>query len=225
MVSTPGTIGRRIVVIGTTCAGKTTLARALGEKLGIPHVELDALYWGPGWEALPTEAFRSAVADALSGETWTTDGNYSKVQDIIWGRADTLIWLDYAFPVIMGRPHHAHVAPRAHARGFVERQPGDLEGCFLQPGFALRLGYHNTRPAPPKHAPAPANTGVPTSHRHPPAFPHSNSRLARPNPALTIQNLKSEIKSAGVWTLDRYLPVPARALPLPSCDSPAATAR
>ncbi|HOU15824.1 MAG TPA: adenylate kinase [Anaerolineae bacterium] len=96
-------IGRRIVVIGTTCAGKTTLARDLGERLRVPHVELDALHWGPNWTPAPTETFRAAVAEALSGEAWTTDGNYSKAQDIIWGRADTLIWLDYAFPVILWR--------------------------------------------------------------------------------------------------------------------------
>jgi len=71
--------------------------------LHVPHIELDALHWGPGWEALPTETFRDAVAEALSGEAWTTDGNYSKARDITWGRADTLVWLDYAFPVIIGR--------------------------------------------------------------------------------------------------------------------------
>ncbi|MFN2109458.1 MAG: adenylate kinase, partial [Anaerolineae bacterium] len=96
-------IGQRIVVIGTTCAGKTTLARALGEKLHVPHIELDALHWGPGWVMAPTETFRSTVAKALSGEAWTTDGNYSKAQDIIWGRADTLVWLDYAFSIIFWR--------------------------------------------------------------------------------------------------------------------------
>ena len=96
-------IGQRIVVVGTTCAGKTTLAHTLGEKLHVPHVELDALYWGPEWTPTPDETFRSAIAEALSREAWTTDGNYSRARDIVWGRADTLIWLDYAFPVIMGR--------------------------------------------------------------------------------------------------------------------------
>jgi adenylate kinase family enzyme len=96
-------IGQRIVVIGTTCAGKTTLARTLADRLRVPHIELDALHWGPGWEALPTETFRSTVAEALSGEAWTTDGNYSKARDIIWGRADTLVWLDYPFPIIFWR--------------------------------------------------------------------------------------------------------------------------
>ncbi len=103
MENRPGMIGQRIVVIGTTCAGKTTLARILAERLHVPHIELDALYWGPGWEALPTETFRSAVVKALSGDAWTTDGNYSKARDIIWGRADTLVWLDYPFTVVLWR--------------------------------------------------------------------------------------------------------------------------
>lgn len=103
MGSLKGKAGQRIVIVGTTCAGKTTLARALAERLHIPHVELDALYWGPGWTPAPPETFRSAIAEALSGEAWATDGNYSRARDIVWGRADTLIWLDYAFPVIMGR--------------------------------------------------------------------------------------------------------------------------
>jgi len=103
MESIPGTIGRRIVIIGTTCVGKTTLAQALAERLHIPHIELDALHWGPEWTPAPLETFRSAVTEALSGDAWTTDGNYGKVQDIIWGRADTLVWLDYAFPVILWR--------------------------------------------------------------------------------------------------------------------------
>jgi len=103
MENKPGMIGRRIVVIGTTCAGKTTLARALGEKLHVPHLELDALYWGPEWTPVPVDAFRSTIAKALSAEAWITDGNYSKARDIIWGRADTLVWLDYPFSIIFWR--------------------------------------------------------------------------------------------------------------------------
>lgn len=103
MGSLKGKAGQRIVVIGTTCAGKTTLARTLAQRLHVPHIELDALYWGPGWTPVPVDAFRSAVAEALSGEAWTIDGNYSKTRDIVWGRADTLVWLDYALPVILWR--------------------------------------------------------------------------------------------------------------------------
>ncbi len=95
--------GRRIVVIGSTCSGKTTLAAQLAQLLGVCHVELDALNWQPNWIQSPPEVFRACVADALSANAWVVDGNYSKARDIVWGRADTIIWLDYALPVILAR--------------------------------------------------------------------------------------------------------------------------
>ncbi len=94
-------IGKRIVVVGTTGAGKTTLAQELSRRLGYPHIELDAMYWGPNWTPAPTDIFRQGVARALNGAAWVADGNYRKARDVIWARADTLVWLDYALPVIM----------------------------------------------------------------------------------------------------------------------------
>jgi adenylate kinase family enzyme len=94
---------RRVVVIGTSGSGKTTLARRLAARLDIPHVELDAIYWGPDWSPAPREVFRECVAQALVGDAWTIDGNYSVVRDIVWGRADTVVWLDHPLPVVMGR--------------------------------------------------------------------------------------------------------------------------
>ena len=94
---------RRIAVVGTTGSGKTTLGRQLGEALGVPHVELDALNWGSNWTPAPTEVFRRRVADALDGESWVSDGNYSAVRDIVWDRATTLVWLDYSLWLILRR--------------------------------------------------------------------------------------------------------------------------
>jgi adenylate kinase family enzyme len=93
--------GRRILVVGTSGSGKTTLARELGRRLDIPHYELDALHWGPNWTSTPAEEMRLRVAKATAGEVWVIDGNYGKTQDITVARADTIIWLDYALPVIM----------------------------------------------------------------------------------------------------------------------------
>jgi adenylate kinase family enzyme len=90
-------------VVGTSGSGKTTLAHRLAQQLGIPHVELDALHWGPNWTHAPPDVFRERAAEALSGQAWTTDGNYSTVRDIVWERADTVVWLDYSLPVVMGR--------------------------------------------------------------------------------------------------------------------------
>lgn len=94
---------RRIVVVGTTGSGKTTLAAALAGRIDGPHVELDALHWEPGWSEAPTEVFRARVSRALEGDAWVADGNYGKVRDIVWSRAEGVVWLDYPLHVILYR--------------------------------------------------------------------------------------------------------------------------
>jgi len=94
---------QRINVVGTTGSGKTTVARRIAEALGCPHVELDALHWEPGWQEAPEEVLRERVSEATRGSPWVVDGNYSKVRDIVWGRVDTVVWLDYSFPRIFLR--------------------------------------------------------------------------------------------------------------------------
>ena len=93
----------RINVVGTSCSGKTTLARALAARLELPYTELDALFWGPGWEPVPTAEFDARVVTAVAGERWVLDGGYSAVRDRIWSRADTVVWLDYPLPTILAR--------------------------------------------------------------------------------------------------------------------------
>jgi len=93
----------RVVVVGTTCCGKTTFARRLARALGAPHIELDALYWLPDWTPRDESQFRSLVCAALAGERWVIDGNYGRLQDLIFGRATTLIWLNYSFPRVLFR--------------------------------------------------------------------------------------------------------------------------
>jgi adenylate kinase family enzyme len=90
---------QRIAIIGTTGSGKTTLAKQLSHQLGAPRIELDALHWGPHWTPAPSEQFRAGADAATRGERWVADGNYGKVRDLVWGRADTLIWLDYPLVV------------------------------------------------------------------------------------------------------------------------------
>ena len=85
----------RIAVVGTAGAGKTWVAAEAARRLGIRHVELDAIHWGPGWSKPTVEGFRAAVAEATAGQAWVADGNYGAVRDIVWGRAQLLVWLDY----------------------------------------------------------------------------------------------------------------------------------
>lgn len=93
-------IGERIVVVGSTGSGKTVLARELAARLGAPHVELDALHFAEDWIEVPDEVFAERTAAATEGDAWVVDGNYSAVmRDSAWKRAQTVVWLDYAFLV------------------------------------------------------------------------------------------------------------------------------
>ena len=87
----------RTVVIGSSGAGKTTLAQQLGSTLGHPVVQLDALYWAPAWKPRADTEFQRLVDEATSGDRWVVDGNYAGVRDVVWPRASTIIWLDFSF--------------------------------------------------------------------------------------------------------------------------------
>jgi hypothetical protein len=75
----------------------------LAGALGSPHVELDALFWGPRWSMAELPVFRSRVASAVAGDAWVIDGGYSDVRDLVWARADTVVWLDYPLAVTLSR--------------------------------------------------------------------------------------------------------------------------
>ena len=93
----------RIVVVGRTGSGKTTLARQLAAALEVPHVELDSLYFGPEFSTAPLAVLRERTSAALAGNRWVTDGNKRAVRDLVWPRADTIVWLDYSLGVSLWR--------------------------------------------------------------------------------------------------------------------------
>jgi hypothetical protein len=93
----------RVAIVGTSCAGKSTLAVSLAECLDVPWIDLDALHWGPNWTPRPLEELRTSVDLATSQSRWICAGNYRVVRDLVWQRATTIIWLDYSFPVVFGR--------------------------------------------------------------------------------------------------------------------------
>src|SRR5262245_32645666 len=86
---------RPIAVVVVSGSGKTTLAGQVARRLDLRHVELDSLYWDPGWAPAPAPVFRQRAVKAFECDAWVVDGNHPEVRDIIWDHADTVVWLDY----------------------------------------------------------------------------------------------------------------------------------
>lgn len=86
---------KRIVIIGTSCSGKTTFAEKLSSVINIQHIQLDELHWLPRWQERDDAEFRQLTRQAVQGDNWVLDGNYSITRDIVWPRATIIIWLNY----------------------------------------------------------------------------------------------------------------------------------
>jgi adenylate kinase family enzyme len=97
---------QRINVKGTSGSGKSTFARELAERLGLPYVELDALHHGPNWSEPTAEEFRARVHGAMDAAPagWVIDGNYEvKLGETVIAAADTIVWLDLPLPLKLRR--------------------------------------------------------------------------------------------------------------------------
>ena len=94
----------RVMIIGCGGAGKSTLARQLGEKTGLPVVHLDQIYWSPGnWQHLEKEEFDSLLRIELEKPRWILDGNFNRTMEMRLERCDTVIYLDFnRFICILG---------------------------------------------------------------------------------------------------------------------------
>ncbi|MDE3044521.1 MAG: adenylate kinase, partial [Acidobacteriota bacterium] len=93
----------RVAILGASGSGKSRLARRLGDLGSVPVLELDALYHQANWTPLDDDAFRSRVGAFVAGSNWICEGNYSVVRDLIWSRADLIIFLDFSRARVMGR--------------------------------------------------------------------------------------------------------------------------
>jgi adenylate kinase family enzyme len=89
----------RVIVAGTSGAGKTTLADRIGRRLGLPHTELDSLFHGPNW--LPRETFRADVERLAAGPEWVSEWQYGAIRHLLADRADLLVWLDLPHRTVM----------------------------------------------------------------------------------------------------------------------------
>lgn len=114
---------KRVAIIGSGGAGKSTLARALSERTGLPVVHLDRLYWRPGWVATPHEAWAEQQRDLLTQEAWIIDGNYGSTLDGRLRAADTVVFLDTPRLVCLWR------ALKRRLRYTGRSRPDMREGC------------------------------------------------------------------------------------------------
>lgn len=93
---------RRVLVAGASGVGKTSVARRIEQRLGLPHTEIDALFHGPNWTMLP--GFVESVEAFSAEERWVTEWQYAtQLGDLLTSRADTLVLLDYSVATHMSR--------------------------------------------------------------------------------------------------------------------------
>ena len=84
----------RIIIIGCGGSGKSTLAIKLGERLGLPVIHLDRLFWQPGWVSIPREELAERIKEMVGRPRWIIDGNYSATLDLRLAASDLVIFLD-----------------------------------------------------------------------------------------------------------------------------------
>jgi adenylate kinase family enzyme len=126
----------RVMVVGQPGSGKSTFARALSARTGLPLVHLDRLHWGPGWVERPQEERLHLMRAAEAGERWIIEGNYASTWEGRAARADLLVWLDRPVGLRLRR-----VTLRL-ARHLGRSRPDLPEGCPERIGRNTLDFYH-----------------------------------------------------------------------------------
>ena len=93
----------KINIIGTSGSGKSTFSKQIAQKLNIPHIELDGLFWKENWTPSSDQKFFTNIEKAINSENWILDGNYDRTQHIKWDKVDQIIFLDMPFYLVLFR--------------------------------------------------------------------------------------------------------------------------
>lgn len=130
-MNAPHTASDRVVIIGSSCAGKSTFARSLAASRGCALIELDELYWAPGWTPKPPAEFLRLVTDAAAGKRWVAAGNYGLSRDVLWGRATIIVWLNFSLPRVFWRGLRRTVARVVSGRALFHGNRESFRRSFL----------------------------------------------------------------------------------------------
>jgi adenylate kinase family enzyme len=140
---------RRILVTGTSGAGKTTLAGAIAARLDLPHTEIDGLYHGPDW--VPRPEFVADATALAATEEWVTEWQYSVVRPLFLARAHLLVWLDLSRIDVMRQIVSRTLRRRLHR---VEMWNGNLEPplwtIFTRRDHIVRWAWRTHRKTTPR---------------------------------------------------------------------------
>ncbi|HEY2707489.1 MAG TPA: hypothetical protein VGI95_05490 [Caulobacteraceae bacterium] len=93
----------RIAVLGCSGSGKSTLAAKVAERLGLPYVPSDRVFWTDTWRPTPACQMRAWLDEATSRDRWVLDGNFDGDRDLLWERADLAIWLDLPRTLVLSQ--------------------------------------------------------------------------------------------------------------------------
>ena len=91
----------RILVVGTSGSGKTTIAQAIAARTGAPHFASDDFYWEQDWKPSPIARVDRLLGEVLDKPSWVLDGNFEHRWESVWNQADLIVWLDYSLPTVL----------------------------------------------------------------------------------------------------------------------------
>ncbi|MEV5774216.1 adenylate kinase [Streptomyces antimycoticus] len=142
---------RKVALFGPPATGKTTLARWLSKQLDQPHTDLDDLLFtddGP----LPLEEFRRQAAEITRTDGWVVEGNFSKLADVVWHRADVLVWLDFPLPLILYRIIRRSLRQLAGREDSAQARRLTWSAAFFSRRSLLRTAIRKYRSNRPRYA-------------------------------------------------------------------------